>query len=770
MALVINTNVASLNAQRQLNSSGADLDQATERLSSGQRINSAKDDAAGLAISNRMTSQIRGLDQAIRNANDGVSLIQTAEGALQESTNILQRMRELAVQSANGIFSDSDRQTLDAEVQQLTEELNRISETTSFNGQRLLDGSLGNIDLQVGDQANQTITLNIQKISADTLGLGSTSSDLSGGAINDGATIDDGDVLINGQALNSATISNQNLNAVLNDINDNVEGVSATGFNVFEATGTGDGVLGSGDSFDIVVGSVDNSAATTFTIGGTDITTSSRDELVDLINNKTNGAVTASFSEGGSLILSNDTGGEITVNNFLGTVDAGTTGFGDGNNQTGSIALTSDDGGDITITKGANGMDADLAALGFNQIDGPGQVLGDALASGDPGQGTALAAGDLTINGTVISATGADNLATKVENINAVSDTTGVTASVAAEETYDIDTSRLSTEVVSSGAGATTANDVFSINGVDVTLSGTTVEEAVSDINALSDDTGVTALLQDDGELALFGSGPITLADETNTPLADLGLTAATTNAAVPSGAGSLSINSVEVSLTDISDVQTVIDDINAEQGNTGVRASLDDSGELQLSSTSSIRLALGQTQGQTSADVLGVNFTDSDTDNRFSDEVITIDPRISLDSANEASVSIEVTANGATATGLSNLNTELGAAVTGSAISNISIATQEGAQDAIGAIDQAIDTIGSVRADLGAANNRLDFTTSNLANISEKTSAARSRIVDADFAAETAALSRSQVLQQAASAMLAQANARPQQALQLLN
>ena len=118
MPLVINTNVAALNAQRQLVQSGNDMDTSMERLASGRRINTAADDAAGLAISNRQTSQIRGLDQAIRNANDGISLIQTAEGALDETTNILQRMRELAIQSANGIYSDVDRATLDAEVQQ----------------------------------------------------------------------------------------------------------------------------------------------------------------------------------------------------------------------------------------------------------------------------------------------------------------------------------------------------------------------------------------------------------------------------------------------------------------------------------------------------------------------------------------------------------------------------------------------------------------------------------------------------------------------------
>src|SRR5690606_24524871 len=164
--------------------SGNALDKATERLSSGQRVNSAKDDAAGLAISNRMTSQIRGLDQAIRNANDGVSLVQTAEGALQEVTNMLQRIRELAIQSANGIYNDIDRRTLDAEVQQLKLEMNRISETTSFNGQKLLDGSLGDTFLQVGSQANETMNVKIGSFA--TSRLGGTSGDIVGESVTPG--------------------------------------------------------------------------------------------------------------------------------------------------------------------------------------------------------------------------------------------------------------------------------------------------------------------------------------------------------------------------------------------------------------------------------------------------------------------------------------------------------------------------------------------------------------------------------------------------------
>ena len=157
MASTINTNVSSLTAQRNLGMSQASLNSSIQRLSSGLRINSAKDDAAGLAISERFTSQIRGLNQAVRNANDGISLAQTAEGALKASGDILQRVRELAVQSANATNSAGDRQALQQEVGQLVSELDRISQTTEFNGSKLLDGTFGTQQFQVGANANQTI-------------------------------------------------------------------------------------------------------------------------------------------------------------------------------------------------------------------------------------------------------------------------------------------------------------------------------------------------------------------------------------------------------------------------------------------------------------------------------------------------------------------------------------------------------------------------------------------------------------------------------------
>ena len=159
MALVINTNVMSLNAQRNLTTSGNQLATSLQRLSSGLRINSAKDDAAGLAISDRMSAQINGLNQAVRNANDGISLSQTTEGALQEVTNNLQRIRELAVQSANATNSDSDRAALDQEVQQRIAEIERIASQTSFNGRKVLDGSFGGATFQVGANVGETISL-----------------------------------------------------------------------------------------------------------------------------------------------------------------------------------------------------------------------------------------------------------------------------------------------------------------------------------------------------------------------------------------------------------------------------------------------------------------------------------------------------------------------------------------------------------------------------------------------------------------------------------
>ncbi len=190
MALTVNTNIASLNTQRNLQASSNSLSTSMQRLSTGSRINSAKDDAAGLQISNRLTSQINGLGVAVRNANDGISLAQTAEGALQQSTNLLQRMRDLSLQSANGSNSADDRASLQKEVGQLQSELSRIADTTTFGGRKLLDGTFGTSSFQVGSNANETIDVTLTSAQASKLGQYSvkTNGSISAGAATAEAT------------------------------------------------------------------------------------------------------------------------------------------------------------------------------------------------------------------------------------------------------------------------------------------------------------------------------------------------------------------------------------------------------------------------------------------------------------------------------------------------------------------------------------------------------------------------------------------------------
>ncbi|MDA0148089.1 flagellin [Vibrio sp. LaRot3] len=172
MTITVNTNVSAMTAQRHLSNATELLNQSLERLSSGSRINSAKDDAAGLQISNRLETQMSGLDVAMRNANDGISIMQTAEGAMNESTNILQRMRDLSLQSANGANSSAERQALQEEMSALNDELNRIAETTSFGGRKLLNGSFENSAFQIGASSGEAVQLTLKNMRTDDIAMG----------------------------------------------------------------------------------------------------------------------------------------------------------------------------------------------------------------------------------------------------------------------------------------------------------------------------------------------------------------------------------------------------------------------------------------------------------------------------------------------------------------------------------------------------------------------------------------------------------------------
>jgi len=574
MPLVINTNVAALNAQRQLVRSGNDMSQAMERLASGKRVNTAADDAAGLAISNRQTSQIRGLNQAIRNANDGVSLIQTAEGALDETTNILQRMRELAIQSANGIYSNIDRSTLDAEVQQLKAEVDRIAMSTTFNGQPLLDGSLSDVSLQVGSEAYQTINLSVQGFSASSLG--NNSGDYVGDALTattaaqalgllaavNATTLEINDVAIS--SLTGATSINDALEIINGDLDG--KGAEASTLVSVVANTAGNGVLPTGTNFEFSLVDGDGNSQDYIITN-----TSSMDELVAEINNST--AVTAKLNSEGKLVLTaeNATLIDVTTDQASATGGVVTTSF--------SLVLTDSSNANrgVKLEAGTSMTTTIQEGLGLNIQDNEENWLSTPVTTT-----AAINNGDLIINGVEIGA-------------------------------------------ISAGSDAATQ--------IDLTIAA---------INELSDSHGVVAYE--------YGTNQI------------------------------------------------------------GLRSA--------------------------SQDPVQIRYGDGAVD-----------------------------ANVETITGFQEMNAAEG---TGS-VAGIKIDTAAGAQAAIDVIDTALEQINATRSDLGAINNRLDFTVSNLANVSEKTSAARSRILDADFASETSELSRSQVLQQASQAMLAQANAQPQQVLQLL-
>ncbi len=671
MAMVINTNVQSMNAQRNLTISGNQQSEAMDRLTSGKRINSAADDAAGLSIASRMTSQIRGLDQAVRNANDGISLIQTAEGALDESSNILQRMRELSVQSANGTFSDGNRATLDAEVQQLVKELDRISETTSFNGQNILDGSLGSVDLQVGSEANQTIELNVGAMDSKSLGLGSTSGDVMGAATDlaNLTSLDFNDVMINGQSIMAAGEtfdgSTEDAQDLLDAINNNVNGVTAEMVAVAELTTPGDGILTAAEEITITVTNTD---ATTSTYEIRD--TENMDDVVDAINAAGGGALSASLSENGELVVSATNAADITVADGSG----GNTALGTANTAAeGKLVLTSESGDAITIERGTNGTYADLTQLGFRESNSAGTIEGFGI--GTPGNSWGV--GDVNINGVEISATDTDSLAGKIKNINDVSDQTGVTAT--AFSTAELD---MSSAVIVAGS--------FNLNGTTVTVAAATNQSVVDGLNAVKDQTGITATLS--GETIQLEGDVASMAFDDNT-------------------AGSLAAT--------FTTAPTLV----------------------QTDGTADAALAAGST----------------------------VDGGIKLESQSGSPISIDLGENATQADiGLLESNNDGGGRF-GQAVNSIDISTAAGAQKAIGIIDNALEEINSTRGDLGAINNRLDFTINNLSNVSQNASAARSRIEDADFAQESANLSRAQVLQQAGTAMLAQANAAPQQVLSLL-
>jgi flagellin len=383
------TNTASLNAQRNLTKSGSDLQTSMQRLSSGMRINSAKDDAAGLQIANRLTSQVNGLGVAQRNANDGISMAQTAEGAMQESTNILQRMRDLAVQSANGSNSASDREALQTEVAALQTELTRIAETTSFGDIKLLNGSFGSKSFQVGANSNETINVNLNSIKADdvgttqvdigaaaasTVGLATAQATAATSVGQDNGVVG-GALAITGSsgaAVTVTSVAGETAASIASQINSKVEqtGVTADAKTQVELSGT------------LTVG------ATSFVLGGTGVAgdlgetitanvSSASDfaSIAEAVNAKSDSTgIVATINDAGNMVLTDNTGKDIFIEGVTGSTINATGMQYDGTLGTAAI-LGAGTGTDSTVVGGAirlnsseafvaNSADATMEATG----------------------------------------------------------------------------------------------------------------------------------------------------------------------------------------------------------------------------------------------------------------------------------------------------------------------------------------------------------------------------------------------------------------------
>ena len=664
MPSVVNTNVMSLNAQRQLNKSQMAQNTAMERLSSGLRINSAKDDAAGLAISTGMSSQIRGLNQAVRNANDGISMAQTAEGSMDEMTNILQRMRELSVQAANDTNSSSNRASIQIEIDQLYSEMDRIAETTSFNGINLLDGSNKSTSLQIGAESGQSLSFSIDAVTTKDLNLNAVSGlgELNGGRVQTSVGFAGSGVTLNGVTLSGTAEAADMASTVKSMVNakTGLTGVTASAYNTVEGTAGQTGVTS---------GLTINGQA--INANGVSGGTGSMTELVDTINRDVSG-VTASLNSEGALVLSNDTGNQI---------DVGGTVAGSGlvvDDYQGFVALTAADGEEISIGVDSSAVttavgSANAQRMGFMISSGSDQLTGSAVAS------TAIVGTDaIQINGVDLGAVTGTTAADKAFAINAISDETGVTASATTTVEYQALISAFNNE------------SALSINGVVVDFQ--TV--AANSVTSLDD---VVSVLNSSGI-----QGVVASADE------------ATGNLVLTSQAGS---------------------DIIIESADEDV-----------LATTAGVTIT---TSTATQFTAGSITLTGADG----ADVVVT------SNAADQATQETALSKLGVTDVGGSTAATGVGLSVTSVANAN----------NTIDRIDSALDKISDGRANLGAIQNRLTSTISNLANVSQNLSAANSRIRDADFAAETSALSKSQVLQQAGTAMLSQANASTQSVLSLL-
>ena len=700
---VINTNLKALVAQESMRSSDLKLSAAMERLSTGTRINTAKDDAAGLAISNRMTSQIRGMAKAIQNTNDAISMTQTAEGAYKGVNDILARMRELSVQSATGTMNDNDRSSIQLEVAQLKSQIDDIATKTNHNNIKLLDGSAQKVVIQTGTNQGDTINLNFASARTKDIGVGTRATLASAGGQYVAATsfdaLEDSAMYLNGVAIGASQALSDNGSTVaasasaiskaaaINAKSD-LSGVYAkVDTNVVSGTG--------GMTATALTGTITINGVTTDSFSTSAASTSlSRKQTVVAINAKSEQTgVVAIDTEDDTLGVTLQAADGRNIDIAFNTLTAATTGVRDTGTFVGSYNLFTLDSRaiDVSFQTGdqnveafsglRNGSYASDTAL-YNTYKRA--TAAEATAPSDTTTGT-LSNDSLIINGVAIGqALATDDTASDTTSASSTREASAIAISAAINRKTDLTgvTASASPNVIrGEGFTAGTSADVY-LNGVTFTANAVTRNAVIDSFNDVSDRTGVVASAWGEGiELRAVDGRNISIGSAT---AANIGLT----GIGIGSAAGSATAVTYYSQVTMQSDNKFTV-----KSGNAGIP-------NLEL---------LGFRQGT------------------------------------------------------------FGGADNGLKINQVDVSTVSGANQAIVAIDAAIETISKSQANSGALNNRMDYIVANLSEASQNMSASRSRILDTDYASETTSLAKQQIISQAATAMLAQANQQPQSVLSLL-
>ena len=697
---VINTNNNALFAQNSIYQVNKAQSNAMQQLSTGQRINSAKDDAAGLAIATRMTSDINGYAVAVQNSNQGMNMAQTADGALNNVNNILQTMRQLAVEASNGTMTSANRKSTQAEVAQLQKQIDSIAHTTASNGIQLLDGTAGNVILQTGVNQGNTMTMSIGSVQTKDIGIGSLASLTSIQANSTPAALSTGDLLINGVSVPASVAtsdtSSSNLNeassiakaAAINSVSNNT-GVTAT----VDPTSVG----GTSMTATALTGSLTINGVSTASFSTTTDTTISRQLTIQAINN-----------------ISKETG--VTAS--------------DSQTATGGVILSAADGRNIqvaftTLTAASTGVTA--AGTYGGQIE-----LHSTTAS--PIEIGTTPSGTITNSGFTVGSY-QPNQATVVTNLQ-------TQAATAPTSTFDASTMSINGVAI----GATLAQD-DTASYIDATnaVSSVSTNSSIAIAAAINRQTKLT------GVSAVAAPNVITGSSFSASAL----------------GAAGLKINGVTIAAAaTLGASNTLVDSMNAinqYSGQTGVTA-VDNGNGLTLTAQDGRNIVIEATTAATAATQLGIPAAAIGA----ATAPVTTYGKVQLVSDNKFTV-----AAGSSGTStLENLGFNVGTyggANNGLKINQIDVSSQSGAQSAITAIDAAISTVSAIQSNVGAYENRLSSTVTNLQSMNTNMSSSRSTIQDTNYSTTTTALARSQIISQAATAMLAQANQSGQTVLSLL-